>query len=199
MENFMRKGVIETWHDDKGFGFITTDDNQSVFFHISEYVPQGRPRAGETMLFELGEDKKGRLQAHNVQTQKHYQQAQHQNNFEAKQTQLLIFGCVFYVALIVLAAFSIIDWLVVCWYVALGLVTFAMYAKDKSAAQKGTWRTPEKTLHTLSLIGGWVGAMLAQSYLRHKSQKSRFRLVYYMTVFFNLIALTWFIVKTYSL
>jgi len=64
-----------------------------------------------------------------------------------------------------------------------------MYAKDKAAAQNGDWRTPESTLHVLSALGGWVGAMVAQTYLRHKSQKSEFRMTYYLTVLINLAGL----------
>ncbi|MGB2047801.1 MAG: DUF1294 domain-containing protein, partial [Psychrobacter celer] len=63
------------------------------------------------------------------------------------------------------------------------------YAKDKAAAQNGDWRTPESTLHILSALGGWVGALVAQTYLRHKSQKPEFRIVYYLTVIINLAGL----------
>jgi uncharacterized membrane protein YsdA (DUF1294 family) len=36
------------------------------------------------------------------------------------------------------------------------------------------------------VLGGWVGAMVAQTYLRHKSQKPDFRLSFYLTVVINL-------------
>ncbi|MGO2340334.1 MAG: DUF1294 domain-containing protein, partial [Psychrobacter sp.] len=72
---------------------------------------------------------------------------------------------------------------------ALGIITYAMYAKDKAAAQSGDWRTPESTLHLLSALGGWVGAMVAQTYLRHKSQKPEFRVTYYLTVVINMAGL----------
>jgi uncharacterized membrane protein YsdA (DUF1294 family) len=54
---------------------------------------------------------------------------------------------------------------------AINLLTFVTYAMDKSAAQSGRWRTPEKHLHLLSLAGGWAGAWCAQQWLRHKSSK----------------------------
>lgn len=69
-------------------------------------------------------------------------------------------------------------------------VTFAAYAMDRSAARQGAWRTPEKTLHMLSLIGGWPGALLAQQWLRHKSSKAEFRSVFWVTVALNLAAFT---------
>ncbi|MBR5495407.1 MAG: DUF1294 domain-containing protein, partial [Psychrobacter sp.] len=82
-----------------------------------------------------------------------------------------------------------LSWPVLAWYAVLGVITYGMYAKDKAAAQSGAWRTPESTLHLLSALGGWVGAMVAQTYLRHKSQKPEFRITYYLTVIINLAGL----------
>jgi uncharacterized membrane protein YsdA (DUF1294 family) len=72
-------------------------------------------------------------------------------------------------------------------YILASLITFAVYAWDKSAAMRGTWRTPEKTLHLLALTGGWPGALLAQQFLRHKSVKSPFRVVFWLTVAMNVL------------
>lgn len=68
-----------------------------------------------------------------------------------------------------------------------------MYAKDKNAAELGKWRTAENTLHMLSLLGGWPGAKIAQSFLRHKSRKLSFRIKYWITVALNCAALYWLI------
>ncbi|MDP3638593.1 MAG: DUF1294 domain-containing protein, partial [Azonexus sp.] len=65
------------------------------------------------------------------------------------------------------------------------------YALDKSAAQGGRWRTQESTLHLLALIGGWPGALIAQNRLRHKSRKTSFQLVFWMTVLLNCGGLGW--------
>jgi len=74
-------------------------------------------------------------------------------------------------------------------YGALSLVTFAVYARDKSAARGGRWRTPEQTLLTLGLLGGWPGAIAAQETLRHKTTKASFRSRFWVTVVANLAAL----------
>jgi uncharacterized membrane protein YsdA (DUF1294 family) len=75
-------------------------------------------------------------------------------------------------------------WLIAAW-AALNLLTFALYARDKHAARVGLWRTPENTLHLLSLLGGWPAAWVAQRLLRHKTAKRAFQAVYWMTVVGN--------------
>lgn len=64
-------------------------------------------------------------------------------------------------------------------------VTFITYAMDKSAATRGSWRTPESTLHMMAVAGGWPGALCAQQLLRHKSSKAEFRAVFWATVALN--------------
>ena len=77
------------------------------------------------------------------------------------------------------------------WYLVIGLVTFLVYAKDKRAAINSNWRVPEKTLHILSVAGGWLGALIAQDKLRHKTQKQPFRSIYWLTVAMNVVAFVW--------
>ena len=71
------------------------------------------------------------------------------------------------------------------------LMTLIFYAMDKNAARKGAWRIPEAQLHLLSLIGGWPGAMAAQQTLRHKSKKTSFRFVFWVTVVLNGAVTIW--------
>ena len=75
-----------------------------------------------------------------------------------------------------------LPWWVLGAALAVNLLTFLVYAIDKSAAQNGQWRTKESHLHLLSLAGGWPGAWFAQQWLRHKSRKVEFRAVYWVTV-----------------
>lgn len=199
-----QQGQVIKWQDDKGFGFIETEAGESVFFHVSEFKAQRRPAIGEEVVFIVGYDNQKRLQAKEVQELSFVQRKMAQKNsqirqrnhrrsaqaeFEAGQKKRLFLGMGFYGVLILLAVMNKLSWLVVGWYVALGLITYVMYAKDKAAAQSDGWRTPESTLHLLSALGGWVGAMVAQTYLRHKSQKPEFRLAYYLTVIINLAGL----------
>ncbi len=75
------------------------------------------------------------------------------------------------------------------------MVTFLAYALDKSAARRNAWRVPEKTLHILSLAGGWPGALLAQQVFRHKTRKASFRAVFWLTVVVNVAWLVWLCVN----
>jgi uncharacterized membrane protein YsdA (DUF1294 family) len=71
----------------------------------------------------------------------------------------------------------------------MSVVTFAVYARDKSAAGARRRRVPENTLHLLALACGWPGALVAQQALRHKTRKRRFRAVFWVTVVVNVAAL----------
>lgn len=77
-------------------------------------------------------------------------------------------------------------------YLAASVAAAIAYWKDKSAARSGAWRTPERTLHLLALMGGWPGALIAQRVVRHKSAKSSFRFAFWATVTLNCGALVWF-------
>ena len=205
-----QQGHIKKWQDDKGFGFIETGTGESVFFHVSAFKAQRRPEVGEQVVFTVGQDNQGRLQAKDVQELSFVQKKMAQKNqkirqrnhkrsaqaeFEAGQKKRLFLGIGFYGVVILLAVMNKLSWLVIAWYVILGVITYGMYAKDKAAAQNGDWRTPESTLHLLSTLGGWVGALVAQTYLRHKSQKPEFRIVYYLTVIINLAGLLFIMVN----
>jgi uncharacterized membrane protein YsdA (DUF1294 family) len=74
-------------------------------------------------------------------------------------------------------------------YLLVSLATFAVYAWDKAAAQRGEWRVAEVKLHILSLLGGWPGAIIGQQILRHKSNKPQFRAVFWITVILNIALL----------
>lgn len=200
-------GTIVKWNDEKGFGFIESEYGKSMFFHISEYRPPNTPIIGDKIVFILGKDKQGRLQAKHVQSaefvkkkkvehqkrqnaQKQYQK--NQQAFESGQRFKLVVVATFFVLLTILVLLNWMPWIVLVWYGVINIVTFGLYAKDKSAAQQGGWRTPENTLHTFAIIGGWLGAMMAQTYLRHKSKKTEFRVVYYLTVLINLSILIYY-------
>ena len=104
--------------------------------------------------------------------------------------------------LIALIAFAAVGWLEVSWlalYYGASSITYGVYALDKRAAQNAGRRTPESSLHLLSLLGGWPGALIAQVLLRHKTRKLSFLIGYWFTVIVNCIALGVIVGKGVSL
>jgi uncharacterized membrane protein YsdA (DUF1294 family) len=82
------------------------------------------------------------------------------------------------------------------YYLLFGFISFFLYAKDKHASRTNSWRVTENTLHLISILGGWSGALLAQKYLRHKTKKKEFQIIFKLTIFLNLsilFALIYFI------
>lgn len=80
---------------------------------------------------------------------------------------------------------------IVAFYVVVSVIAYITYAIDKKAAIKNRRRVSEKSLHLLGVLGGWPGALLAQQRLRHKTQKTSFQLMYWLTVVLNLAGLWW--------
>ena len=82
-------------------------------------------------------------------------------------------------------------WVLPLGYLLLSLLTFGVYWRDKRAAIRGDWRTPERTLQLLGLLGGWPGGYLAQRLLRHKSSKRSFQIEFWLSVVLNVLVLVW--------
>jgi len=78
---------------------------------------------------------------------------------------------------------------VVAVYALASLLTLACFGFDKRRAASGGRRIPERTLHTLELLGGWPGALLGQRIFRHKRNKPAFFLVSWLIA--GLHALGW--------
>ncbi|OQW78751.1 MAG: DNA-binding protein [Proteobacteria bacterium ST_bin11] len=62
------KGVLKTWKDDRGFGFIQPDNgDKDIFVHISSLKGMARrPVRGDVMFYEVARDTGGKLKAVNV-------------------------------------------------------------------------------------------------------------------------------------
>ncbi|MDC0535169.1 DUF1294 domain-containing protein [Francisellaceae bacterium] len=72
------------------------------------------------------------------------------------------------------------------YYSVLGLICFIAYGLDKQAAKNNKQRIPEKTLHLLSISGGWLGAFIGQKMFHHKTRKISFQIMYWVTVVLNI-------------
>ena len=110
----------------------------------------------------------------------------------------ITFAMSFLAAVTALAASGRLEmsWLVL--YYGASIITYGVYARDKTAAQNAGRRVPESTLHLMSLVGGWPGALIAQALLRHKTRKTSFLIGYWLTVIVNCVALGVVLVKGVS-
>ena len=179
------KGTITKWNGDKGFGFITPNTTgKQVFIHISAFNNRSRrPEINQEVTYSLTTDKNGRTRAEKATLPG---DKLHRNGEFS-----LIIAVAFLCVTSLFAITGKIPLSVLVIYLAGSIITFVVYAFDKSAAQRGEWRTSEGTLHLLSLVGGWPGAIFAQQKLRHKSKKQEFRFVFWITVLLNVGAFSW--------
>lgn len=188
------EGLIRSWDDERGFGFIEPSlGGQDIFVHIKAF-PRGaaRPVIGQRVSFEVEVGPRGKKRARKAETVRPARKRINaQRNSPAQWGTATLFAIpaffVVYVATGILWRHP--PWIAPLYLIA-SVLTFVAYALDKSSARRGAWRTSEKTLHTLSLVGGWPGALLAQQFLRHKSTKEEFRSVFWVTVISNVAAFT---------
>jgi len=181
----MRKiGKIVSWKPEKGFGFIApTAGGQQLFVHIKALdgalLP---PFVGAEVSYAESADPQGRPRAERVEP------IRKGVSLGAASKAFAIAG-LFLLIVAVICVLGILPFAFLWLYLGASLLTFVVYAFDKSAAESGKRRTPEDRLHLLALFGGWPGAMYAQQLLRHKSSKQTFRAVYWVTVLVNVVAL----------
>jgi uncharacterized membrane protein YsdA (DUF1294 family)/cold shock CspA family protein len=183
-------GKISSWNDDKGFGFITPKSGgKTIFIHINDFSKKHkRPMQGLSVNYQLSTDSNGRRCAINVYPKRGHKKV----NKSDRQLSFSVFLSITFLCVVGgLVVLNKLPVIILGIYAIVSVLTFALYAKDKSAAQSGRWRTSESTLHLFSLIGGWPGAIVAQSRLRHKSKKISFRVVYWVTVIINCGVLGW--------
>jgi uncharacterized repeat protein (TIGR01451 family) len=185
-----QKGKITNWNDAKGFGFITPiGGGKQIFIHVNSFKNRTiRPELNQVVSYNISKDNRGRTCATNASR---FGDRKPKNTKNNSSTLSIIIVSVFSIFLVSSILLTKMPALIIAVYFVVSLLTFIMYSVDKSAAQNGDWRTPESTLHFLSLAGGWPGALIAQQKLRHKSKKQPFRMVFWITVILNLTVFVW--------
>lgn len=183
------QGKIAEWRDEQGFGFIAQNgDGKRLFLHIRSFSRQGRrPRLNEIVTYEIVSGPKG-LRAEAV---RFIDERSASTPVRAKSAWQLCLVALFVLLIVGAALAGYVSWKVPAFYLTASLTAFFYYWIDKSAARHGKWRISERTLHAIGLIGGWPGGLLAQRLLGHKSSKSSFRFVFWVTVVLHCSLVAW--------
>jgi len=188
------QGRLTDWDDAKGFGFVMPHGGgPRAFVHISAFERRGRrPVSGDILNYEVVSDAHGRSQAARIRFS---QQPQIIAKPPGTTRVGVVVAVVFALVLLILTTLRLIPVATVLFYLVVSCVTFMVYAFDKAAAIKGRWRTPEQTLHLLELLGGWPGALIAQTLFRHKSRKPSFQTTFWAIVLLNCATLSWWVLQ----
>ena len=64
---------------------------------------------------------------------------------------------------------------IICYLLAVNIVTFILYGIDKYKAKKGRWRISEATLLLIAVIGGSIGAWAGMRLWHHKTKHKKFK------------------------
>ena len=178
---------------DKGFGFISPNDRSlEIFVHINEFRNRKRvPVIGDHVSYTVAIDAQARVQARGVL----FQGEAWLGFVPIGHISAAVFISVYIVfsglAIQRLHLSSYIPAVIVAW----NFLVYLLYRNDKRAAEAGTQRVPENLLHFCALSGGWPAAWIAQFRLRHKSSKTRFMRLFYLTAFLNMAGLAYFALR----
>lgn len=58
----MQNGIVKSWDNQKGFGFIVADDDEELFVNISDLHPTVNPKRlseGQKVKFDVKSDMRG--------------------------------------------------------------------------------------------------------------------------------------------
>lgn len=184
-----RHGVLATWNDERGFGFVTLDDGERIFAHISAFPPRdARPSPGERISFAVEHTSDDKVRARSIRYLSPSGRPMRTRKGRTG-TMSYVVLVTFAIAIAVVTVIGALPPWVALLYLTLSIASYVTYAIDKKAAQTRQWRVSESALLGLGLLGGWPGSIVAQQRLRHKTQKASFRQAFWGAVVLNVLVL----------
>lgn len=187
------EGLVKTWNDDRGFGFLEpAQGGQELFVHIKAFPTSfGRPTIGTKVTFEVEPGTDGKKRAVKVQLLTALKSATQFATKRGPATKKWETSSIIALAILAITYLvSTVAWklplLVGAAYIGMSVICAGFYWHDKNAARSGEWRTSEGTLIALGMLCGWPGAIVAQQLLRHKTTKPSFRVMHWFSVGLNL-------------
>lgn len=212
-----KQGTVVRWDSEKAFGFIRCPQIPAdVFFHLRDFGGPGQPAEGLKVMFEdIHVGGKG-PRALSVEPARNtivneppaaapppagadllprsQPGSRSRSQWQKKRDERplwIALGLIAFWLLLWLVGIGMgrFPWVILTAVVLVNLAAFYLYWRDKAAAVSDIRRVPEDWLHAVALLGGWPGAWFAQQIFRHKTSKPSFRLVYWVTVGVNILAL----------
>ena len=86
---------------------------------------------------------------------------------------------------------------VILYVLLINCLGFGAMALDKFKAERARWRIPEKTLFTITLLGGGIGTIAGMYLFRHKTKKLYFT-IGFPTILISEIALIIYAIIKYG-
>ncbi len=211
------KGILEDWHDARGFGFIRRPTGGKLYVHMKSIGKSTeRPKAGDILSYEVGTGANGRPAAVNVTPILPLQSktagiapgkgtervaAQPARREPQPGMRHISMRTAAAATIIVLLGNDIMLGRFPVWigllYVIGGIASWLFYEADKRAAERREWRAPERRLHLADLSFGIVGGLLAQHVLRHKTYKPGFVMVTALITALHVLTLGLIMVAVY--
>lgn len=212
-------GILEDWHDQRGFGFIRRPAGAKIYVHMKAIGKSTeRPKPGDTLSYEIGQGANGRpaaVKVHILAPKIAQAAPSPAATVEAAAAPAakparerrpgltaISMRTAAAATIIVLVGNNVMLDRFPAWvgllYIIGGAVTWLLYQADKRAAERRQWREPERLLHLADITFGIVGGLLAQHVLRHKTYKPGFVMVTALITALHVLTLGLIMVGVYA-